>query len=385
MDLLEMDSITSTAGAAVAPALSQGECPRCGEPTASLRPLRTDLFDEAALCRCRHCGTRFTAEEPSARLLFSCTSCGLPFLAEKLLPHNEHICSDCSLGRLPADLPEQAVAAATEREIRLALETRWHFVTSSSSSLYLSRVVRQMAGRIDGAPAGCRLVLFEEDAQQTLALPSGLILMSLGTLAGLEDEAQLAFVIGHELAHAASGEAAVRLVRLGLRALVRDKSSQGTDVWAEAALDLVRLGYGRRRERDADARSMHAMLALGYDPSAALRYLNRLEKLIGSGQPGTEQLSLAHPSPGYRIRKLEKMLFGCVDSAEGRLVNREVFKRALGRPAGALDLVRLESLRDPSEAEGTGFAWLPGGMKLPWIGLILALIVTLLLVFRFAL
>jgi predicted Zn-dependent protease len=242
-----------------------------------------------------------------------------------------------------------------------------------------------MAGRIDGAPAGCRLVLFEEDAQQTLALPSGLILMSLGTLAGLEDEAQLAFVIGHELAHAASGEAAVRLVRLGLRALVRDKSSQGTDVWAEAALDLVRLGYGRRRERDADARSMHAMLALGYDPSAALRYLNRLEKLIGSGQPGTEQLSLAHPSPGYRIRKLEKMLFGCVDSAEGRLVNREVFKRALGRPAGALDLVRLESLRDPSEAEGTGFAWLPGGMKLPWIGLILALIVTLLLVFRFAL
>jgi predicted Zn-dependent protease len=302
----------------------------------------------------------------------------LPFLADRLLPHNEHICSDCGLGRLPADLPDEAVAAATEREVRLALEPRWRFVTSRSSSHYLNRLVRQLAGRIRGAPAASRVVLFEEDALQTLALPSGLILVSTGMLASLDDEAQLAFVLGHELAHAASGEAAVRLVRLGFHALVRGKSSQGADLWAEAAIDLVRLGYGRRRERDADARSMNAMLALGYDPGAAIRHLRRLEDLEGSGRPGTEELSLAHPSPGYRIRKLEKMLFGRVEGAEGRLVNREVFQRALGRPAGTGDLVRLESLRDSSEREGRSYSWLP------WVGLAIALIVTLLLVFGFA-
>ena len=339
-----------------------------------MRGLRTDLFDEAALCRCRRCGTRFTAEEGSVRLLFSCISCGLPFLADALLPHKEHVCSDCALGRIPADLPDGAMAAATEREVRLALEGRWRFVTSRTSSLYLLRVARQLAGRIDGAPMDCRVVLFEEKALQTLALPSGLILMSLGMLEELQDEAQLAFVLGHELAHAASGDAAVRLVRLGFRALARKTSGQERAAWAGAALDLVRLGYGRRRERDADARSVNAMLSLGYDPAAALRYLERIEALTDSGKAGTEELSLAHPSPGYRIRKLEKMLFGRVDSAEEGQVNREVFQRALGRPAGAADLVPLESLRDASESEGRRLQWLP------WIGLALALIVTLLLV-----
>jgi predicted Zn-dependent protease len=313
--------------------------------------------------------------ESKARPLFSCTSCGLPFLADELLPHSEHVCPDCSLGRVPADLPDEAVTAATEREVRLALEGGWKFVTSRSSSLYLHRVARQMASRIKGAPLDCRVVLFEGQALQTLALPSGLILVSLGTLAGLEDEAQLAFVLGHELAHAASGDAAVRLVRLGFKALVRDRSAKGSDGWAGAALDLVKLGYGRRRERDADARSVNAMLALGYDPNAAIRYLQNIDGLIESGAPGTEELSLAHPSPGYRVRKLEKMLFGRVDSSAGRQVNREVFKRALERPSEESDMVRLETLFEPSENEGMGLRWLP------WAGLVAALIITLLLVF----
>jgi hypothetical protein len=379
MDLSEMDTTTLKAEPIAAPAASRGCCPRCGDAAGSEHSVKSDLFDEAALCRCRHCGTRFTAGEQDVRLLFSCSSCGLPFLADALLPHNEHVCADCGIGRLPADLPDEALAAATEREVRLALESRWRFVTSRSSAQYLNRVVRQVAGRIENAPEHCRLVLFEEDAFQTLALPSGLILMSLGTLADLEDEAQLAFVLGHELAHAATGDAAVRLVRLGFRALARRRSSREAAGWAEAALDLVRLGYGRRRERDADARSMHAMLALGYDPGAALRYLARIESLIESCRQGTEELSLAHPSPGYRIRKLEKMLFGRVDSSEGGLVNREVFQRALGRPAGANDLVPLGSLKDASESDGSTLSWLP------WLALIIALALTLAVVLGFSL
>jgi len=374
-----MDTTTLTAEPLAGPAASRGLCPRCGDAADPERSIRSDLFDEAALCRCHRCGTRFTVGEQDVRLLFSCSSCGLPFLADALLPHNEHVCSDCTIGRLPVDLPDEALAAATEREVRLALETRWRFVTSRSSALYLNRVVRQLASRIEGAPEHCRLVLFEEDSFKTLALPSGLILMSLGTLADLEDEAQLAFVLGHELAHAATGDAAVRLVRLGFRALARRRSGREMAVWAEAALDLIRLGYGRRRERNADARSMHAMLALGYDPGAALRYLDRIESLIDSNRQGTEELSLAHPSPGYRIRKLEKMLFGRVDSCEGGLVNREVFQRALGRPAGANDLVPLNGLREASESDGSTLSWLP------WVALSLALAITLAIVLGFSL
>ena len=57
----------------------------------------------------------------------------------------------------------------------------------------------------------------------------------------------------------------------------------------------------------------------------------------------------------------------------------EVFQRALGRPAGTSDLVRLDSLRDLSEGNDRSYVWLP------WAGLVIALIVTLLLVFGLAL
>ncbi len=193
---------------------------------------------------------------------------------------------------------------------------------------------------------------------RTLALPSGTILISLGTIADLEDEAELAFIIGHELAHAASGDAAVRLVRLGFLAVSREGAARDPAAWAGAAFDLVKLGYGRRRERDADARSMEAMLATGYDPGAALRYLRRLESSLVRREPGVRELSLAHPPPHYRIRRLEKMLFGRVGSGNGRVLNREVFQRALGYPAVAEGLVPLTDLGGFPESGSGGSGWL---------------------------
>jgi hypothetical protein len=72
------------------------------------------------------------------------------------------------------------------------------------------------------------------------------------------------------------------------------------------------------------------------------------------------------------------MLFGRVDGGAGRQVNREVFKRALERPKGESEMVRLETLLEPSDREGWSLRWLP------WAGLVLALIIVLLLVLGFA-
>jgi hypothetical protein len=310
-------------------------------------------------------------------LIFTCAGCGLPFAADHLLPRSEQQCADCRAGNLPADLPEEPLAAATEREVRLALESKLRCLTSRSSSVYLGRLVRQLARMIKGAPSGCRVVLVDDDGMESLALPSGLILISLGTIAELEDEAQLAFVIGHELAHAASGDAAVRLVRLGFRSVSRGGAAHDPAAWAGAAFDLVKLGYGRRRERDADARSMKAMLSLGYDPGAALRYLRKLDTLIESGDARVRELSLAHPPPRYRIRRLDRMLFGRVGGGEGRVLNREVFQRAMGYPALTENLVRLPDLRDPAERERAGSGWLGGRL---WIVFAAAIAVLLLLV-----
>ncbi len=313
------------------------KCPRCLERLSPMPGVEAAVLGGARVRRCGRCGTRSTETAPS-RLVFTCERCGLLFQADVLLPRTEQICYDCEEGRPPAPLPDPRVVRATENEVRAALSTRWRFVSSPALDSYLGRMTRQVARRVDAAPGASRVLLVEERALRTLALPSGTLLVSLGMLSFLEDEAELVFVLAHELAHAASGDAAVRLVRLGFDAVARRHDAPSPEGWADAALDLVRLGYGRKRERDADARALEATLTLDYDPESIFRYLRRLETALLDGDRRFADLAVSHPSPSDRLRRLERSLWGRVP--EGRIlrVNREVFRRAAGREALAAKL-----------------------------------------------
>lgn len=332
------------------------QCPRCLERLSLLPSVEASALGGVRVRRCRRCGTRSTESSPS-RLLFTCERCGLPFQAEALLPHTEQVCGDCAEGRPPGPLPEPHVVRATENEVRAALANRWRCVSSAPLAAYLDRLTRHVARRVEAAPGASRVLLVEEPSLRTLALPSGTLLVSLGMLSFLEDEAELVFVLAHELAHAASGDAAVRLVRLGFDAVVRRQDAPSPEAWAEAALDLVRLGYGRRRERDADARALEAILALDYDPESVLRFLRRLEAALESGERRFSDIAVSHPSPSDRLRRLERSLWGRVP--EGRIlrVNREVFRRAAGREALERNLTAVDL--------AAGAAPLPPAIDLP--------------------
>jgi predicted Zn-dependent protease len=186
------------------------------------------------------------------------------------------------------------------------------------------------------------VVLVAADEHRTLALPSGALLVSTGLLEFLEDEAELAFVLGHEIAHAGSGEVAVRLVRLGFRATARERGASDGLTWTDAAVDLVRLGYGRKRERDADARALEAVIALEYDPQSAIRYLERLHAASERSEPSVAETIVAHAAPRDRTRRIERTLYGRVGGGDHSRVNREVFRRAVGRGALRSNLLPTE-------------------------------------------
>ena len=286
----------------------------------------------------------------------------------------EQRCPECVSGRIPAELPDRDICAAAENEVRAALATRWRFVTSPAAQGYLDRIARQVAERVESAPSRPRVVLVDAAEHRTLALPSGTLIVSTGLLTFLEDEAELAFVLGHEVAHAASGEAAVRLVRLGFQATVRERGGTDGLCWSDAAVDLVRLGYGRRRERDADARSLEAMHALEYDPQSAIRYLERLHAAMTAGRPEVAEAVVAHPTALDRIRRIERTLFGRVGPPDLCRVNREVFRRALAPPALTRALVTTEL--DAPHAVPWGMATVletgPPVLR-GWIALVIAL------------
>ena len=338
-----MDVVEVVIGRAAARPDGSEACPRCGEPWGSRSTVTAPSFGGRALRRCSRCGTRVANGTPTSSLVFTCESCGLPFLSELILAHGERRCAPCNAGSVPPELPDRNVATAAENEVRAAIATRWRFVTSSVAQPYVDRIARQVAARIEGSPAAPRVVLVETPEHRTLALPSGTLLVSTGLLSFLQDEAELAFVLGHEIAHAASGEAAVRLVRLGFQATARERAASDGLCWSDAAVDLARLGYGRKRERDADQCALSALIDLEYEPLSACRYLQRLHDAIARGDEAVAETDVAHPTPFDRLRRIERALGArpCATTAVPR-VNREVFRRALSPATLAASYVRTE-------------------------------------------
>jgi len=344
-----------------------GGCPRCEAAWDAVPPVTTSLFDEAPLRRCSRCGCRAVLDEHEARAVLTCRRCGLAFRIDETTSEDHPHCPDCREGRLPEELPVADMTSATEAEFRAALGESWRFVSSPSLSVYLNRIAREVAKQMGHAPEQARIAVFDDPAMTTVALPSGALLISVGTLAGLEDEAELVFVVAHELAHAISGDSAVRLVRLGFHAVAHDETAPSREGWVRAARDLMALGYGRDSEREADARALEAVVELGYDPQSVMGYLERVESRMERGDTEVRQIAASHPPPAERRRLIERAVYGRVDEAmEAPRVNREVFRRAAGHGLLASELARVDGFDVDDEALAAASRRAAGQSRFLW-------------------
>jgi len=328
-------------------------CPTCGEPWGALPAVPVSSLRDDRIRRCGRCGTRATCDRSPQRILSTCEVCGLPFLHGLDGSPEPRRCPGCRAETAVTEPPEPQVVHAMETEIRAALQDEWRFVTSEALRRYLDEIVHQVAARVEGAPHGCRVVLIDEPAQRVVALPSGLILMSVGMLRFLEDEAELVFVLAREIVHIASGDTAARVVRASLGVLAHDESGRPDTAWSGAMLDIARLGHGRHKEIEADAVALRAMLALRYEPGSALNMLRRLKRTVEMGDRNAADIAVAYPPPGYRGRKLEKVLFGRIGRAPVQRVNREVFRRVAGFDAlRNLEPTEIGTRTDPAATPG---------------------------------
>lgn len=343
-------------------------CSDCGTAHAHVPPVEIHCLQGAAVRRCLQCGQRWTTEAAPRRVT-TCADCALAFIDRDGAAAR---CRDCNNETYGAE-DAATLGVATEAEMRAALANSWRFVGSPGTSKYLGRVALELARGIEGAPLDCAVVILAEPSVRTLALPSGTLIISEGMLQALADEAELAFVLGHELAHAATGDARRPLVRLGLRAMADDRNEAESSAWARAATDLARMGHGDRCEHDADARALAGMIKAGYDPAAARGYLQRIDRRAGRGQIELNEYVLAHPPAGLRMRRLERAVVS-PGAGEERL-NREVFRRMAGHTAlGELRPIE-PFVPATAERDSAGLMW-----KVAWVAAGLLLVAALLLI-----
>ncbi len=151
------------------------------------------------------------------------------------------------------------------------------------------------------------------------ALPGGPMFVNRGMIQAARNEAEVAGVMAHELAHVVLRHGTVQASKaqkfqIGaiagqiLGAIVGGNAGAVIAQGSEIGLSTYFLKYGREFEREADLLGAQILAAAGYDPIAMATMFETIAKQGGSGGP--EWLS-SHPNPGNRsaaIRKEAQML-----------------------------------------------------------------------------
>jgi predicted Zn-dependent protease len=146
-------------------------------------------------------------------------------------------------------------------------------------------------------------------------LPGGKIVVYTGILPVAENDAQLATVMGHEMAHATSRHGSQRLLQSKLtNELISGAqiSISGMDpgqqqaimgaIGAGAQYGLL-LPFSREHESEADYIGLLYMARAGYDPREAIKFWQRMSQMASAGQKPPEFAS-THPSDATRIQRL---------------------------------------------------------------------------------
>ena len=176
------------------------------------------------------------------------------------------------------------------------------------------RLVNQAPVRAD-APA--RFAVFENPTVNAWALPNGRIAVYTGLLPYCRNEAAVAAVIGHEIAHVVARHGNERMTQqlgvnvlsvlaaTGLEAAEIDDNTRAITVAAIGAGGQlgVLLPYSRSHEYEADQLGLTYMARAGYDPREAVSFWQRFADM-SSGQKPPEFFS-THPADDNRIAAIE--------------------------------------------------------------------------------
>lgn len=233
----------------------------------------------------------------------------------------------CAVGVDPVTGHREAFGYTWQAEVRLGHEADaeivWEYGVYGDSSLaaYVTRIGERVLGcshlRRPEAREEFRTTQFtfrvlDSPVVNAFALPGGYIYVTRGLLAHLDNEAQLAVVIGHEIGHVAGRHASKRALKakvsqVGLVAgaivseeVIGEGAGQAVMDLGSQAAGLLLLKYGRDDERESDRLGVEYAAMAGYRASEAAAFFHSLKRLSEREGGRLPSFLSTHPDPGER-------------------------------------------------------------------------------------
>jgi predicted Zn-dependent protease len=180
----------------------------------------------------------------------------------------------------------------------------------------------------------------DSDEINAFALPGGFFYVNTGLITAADNEAELAAVMGHEIAHvcarhgtenAAKGTianvASIPLIMLG------GPAGMGARQAAQLIVPLEFLHFSRKNEAEADYLGLQYMYKAGYDPSAFVSMFEKLEAKERAKPGSISKLFSTHPPTPDRIEMTKKNIEQVLSDREQYVLNTAEFDQIKARLA----------------------------------------------------
>jgi hypothetical protein len=226
-----------------------------------------------------------------------------------------------------------------------------------SSKLFTDRVINEYINRIgqnlvrnSDAQVAFTIKIIDSDEVNAFALPGGFFYVNTGLILAAENEAELAGVMAHEIAHVAARHAT--------------KNQTKRDIWNIASIPLIFVGgpaaiavrnfaslavpmsfmkFSRDAEREADLLGIQYEYATGYDPSAMVNFFERLSAKEKHRKNFIARAFASHPMNDDRVRRAQKEMDTMLPPNEEYLLTTSEFDEVKAR---LLKLTSYKKLED---------------------------------------
>jgi len=206
-----------------------------------------------------------------------------------------------------------------EQDVQLGQETaaqvrkHAHIVKDAFLNDYVNQIGQRLATAQEAQESGFKFTIevVADPSINAFALPGGPMFINTGLLKTVDNEAQLAGVMGHEMSHVILRHGTNQATKAELVELPLALATSGNNGGMLANLAKLGIGLGansvllkfsRTAESQADLMGSHLMAESGYNPMELARFFEELEAKTGRG--GIQFLS-DHPNPENREHAIE--------------------------------------------------------------------------------
>jgi hypothetical protein len=153
--------------------------------------------------------------------------------------------------------------------------------------------------------------VLDTDGVNALAAPGGYVHITRGALSLMQNEAELAGVLGHEIIHVTEKHT-IRAIQKGkaIQMGANETMANNPAIFnkiVDKATDAVMAGFGRGEELEADEKGIVVAAKAGYDPKGLGAFLSTLAERNKSSS-GKNGLFASHPEMDERLKKLDKTI-----------------------------------------------------------------------------